>query len=52
MNLLIVLAVVLAGSLLESAFAYLLADKPEKEEPFDTVTDGRYARLNESAEAA
>ena len=48
MNVLIILAVILAGSILESAFAFFLADKPAgQEEPMDALTDARYARLSE-----
>ena len=53
MNFMIVLAVVLAGSILESAFAFFLADKPAgKEKPMDSLTDARYARLGDSFDAA
>ncbi|MDJ1017015.1 MAG: hypothetical protein QNJ35_10935 [Paracoccaceae bacterium] len=54
MELLIVAAIVLAGSLIESMFSLAFwsgqSGKP-KDNAFDAVTDSRYARLTEDPDA-
>ena len=46
MDLILIAALILLGSILESAFAFFFAPRgPEKESPMDALTDARYSRL-------
>ena len=53
MDLILVAALILLGSILESAFAFFFANKPpKKESPMDALTDARYTRLQSEFDPA
>ena len=53
MDLILLAALILLGSILESAFAFFFANKPpRKDAPIDALTDARYSRLQGDFDAA
>ena len=53
MDLIIVAALILLGSILDSAFAFFFAPQgPTSETPLDALTDDRYTRLQSDFDAA
>lgn len=53
MDLIFIAALILLGSILESAFAFFFAaSAPKKEAPMDALTDARYSRLQDDFDEA
>ena len=51
MDLIVIAALILLGSILESAFAFFFAGQsPRKAEPMDALTESRYSRLTSDVE--
>ena len=51
MDLIVIAALILLGSIVESLFAFFFAEqKPRKDKPMDALTDARYTRLQSDFE--